>query len=219
MRRANQSTWFARRFAFRVGLLGGHGEDPGGAGLLDEGYGAERRGWRGNVEGRAGGNAAEVLPLTNYGVVQEFAAAIFASGDGGFEIVLDEGDDEVRGFGFGEILKVDAEVGSGAFDGQRTFGLRSGFGHGLGEGCAVRTDELPLAVYDHLGRVWVGPEPVRVGGLPLGEGCGREGIGPAEAVPVVDVEAERNHFHTLELGLAAKLAQQIIGRGATGAAF
>lgn len=52
----------------------------------------------------------------------------------------------------------------------------------------VRSDEGGLAVHDHLGRIRASAQGLGISPLAFAIGRAAEGIGPAEAVPIIDVE-------------------------------
>ena len=52
----------------------------------------------------------------------------------------------------------------------------------------IRADEGGLAVHDHLGRIHASPQGIGIRPLAFAISGAAEGIGPAEAVPIIDVE-------------------------------
>ncbi len=75
----------------------------------------------------------------------------------------------------------------------------------IGEAAA---DGMHHAVDDHLGRVDLPVAALgRISALALGEGVAGEGVAPAEIVPVVDRQAERDDVPALR-----QLAQNLVGR-------
>src|SRR5215208_5746835 len=77
----------------------------------------------------------------------------------------------------------------------------------------VVAHDLERAVHDQLGRV----DPVRskdrgvIRGLPCREEWRREGVSPAEAIPVVDVITQSDDVHTCHWLCGNQAPQQIIG--------
>src|SRR5947207_7904062 len=79
---------------------------------------------------------------------------------------------------------------------------------------ALRADHLARAIDDELRRVGGCAEEARIAALTLGRLRCRERALPAELVPVIDVEAERD-----DIAAPRQLAEQRIGRRAGGAAL
>src|SRR5437016_11717801 len=79
---------------------------------------------------------------------------------------------------------------------------------------ALRADHFARSVDDELRRVGGCAEEARIAALTLGRLRCRERILPAELVPVIDVEAERD-----DIAAPCQLAEQRIGRRAGGAAL
>jgi len=167
----------------------------------------------------AGG--VEVDETADDGHVGELAAGVFAAGDGGGSGVGGEGGDEgclrrdgSRYAAF-EATVTSFEVSDGESD-LGPGGRLAGGGEELGR---VAADELGLAMDNGLGGVdAVEGEALAVALLAGGEGGGGVGVGPAEAIPVVDVLTEDEEFNAGD-GLLIELSQDAVGGGATGAAL
>ena len=80
--------------------------------------------------------------------------------------------------------------------------------------------ELGVSIDDHLGSV---DAAVRNDGgvvfLAAGEVGGREGVGPAEMIPIIDVLFESDNLNAIEGLLFAEFLEEGFGRRTTGAAL
>lgn len=94
-------------------------------------------------------------------------------------------------------------------------GLAGRIGNGPQGVGPVAADQLLAAVDDHLRGVDTGlAEPGRVTFLAVTELGGREGVNPAQPVPVIDMFAQNEYFCIGDLVRLVDLHQQFVGGGA-----
>jgi hypothetical protein len=174
-------------------------------------------------------SCADLMQFTNdCGMVQIFAG-VFSAFDVGVQTcfgngnpdlgrvvgrrIWERGDADVQelisvGLGrTGDYADIRFLPGGGAFDGFD--GLLSS-----------AADEFIVTINDHLRSVGVARcDGAGVDALTEGGGVGRERIGPAAVIPIIDVLFEGNDFDVFEGLLRFEFGEKRVGRRATGTAF